>query len=320
MSKLAHLLEIIVMLQYKPLTSASELSEILGVDKKTIYRYIDSLNEANIPVRTKKGRYGGFHIDEKFCMKPGKLSKNEIEALMMATEILTNENGFYYEFELKNAVSKIMSTELNLNVELQDLKDLEEFKIKNIGCSNKLDKKIAEINFAMQRGKTINIDYYSINKNDITVHKVDSYNLLFSKGSWYMAGYSYFSDRIEIFNLSRINKVEITNEIYMKPSSFSLEEYWDKNITVFREEQKEVKIRFCGKAISTIKKGIWCENQEIEEYEDGSVMLHMYVEDIGEIKKWIMGFGSDAEIIEPQELRTEIMDDIKLLVKKYEKI
>ncbi|WML35995.1 HTH domain-containing protein [Clostridium sp. OS1-26] len=54
MSKISHLLEMIITLQYKGLTTASELAETLEVDKKTIYRYINSLNKANIPVYTKK--------------------------------------------------------------------------------------------------------------------------------------------------------------------------------------------------------------------------------------------------------------------------
>ncbi|WP_406541734.1 helix-turn-helix transcriptional regulator [Clostridium ljungdahlii] len=54
MSKISNLLEIIIMLQYKGLTTASELSEILEVDKKTIYRYIRNLNEASVPIYTKK--------------------------------------------------------------------------------------------------------------------------------------------------------------------------------------------------------------------------------------------------------------------------
>jgi biotin operon repressor len=62
MSKLSHLLDLIIMLQYKEFTTASELADILEVDKKTIYRYIDTLQDSNIPVESKKGRYENFYL------------------------------------------------------------------------------------------------------------------------------------------------------------------------------------------------------------------------------------------------------------------
>ncbi len=69
MSKISHILQLLIILQYKEFVTAGELSDFLMVDKKTIYRYINSLNLANIPIHAKKGRYGGFYIDKNFYMK-----------------------------------------------------------------------------------------------------------------------------------------------------------------------------------------------------------------------------------------------------------
>lgn len=66
MSKISHLVKMLIMLQYKEITTATELSEILGVDKKTIYRYKNTLISSDIPVHTKKGRYGGIYIEKIF--------------------------------------------------------------------------------------------------------------------------------------------------------------------------------------------------------------------------------------------------------------
>lgn len=321
MSKLSHLLEMIITLQYKPLTSASELAEILRVDKKTIYRYIDSLNEASIPVHTKKGRYGGFYLDDEFCMKPNNLSEEELKAIIMASEILTKENGFNYETELKNAVAKIKKVEINAKPELQHMLEDKGFNLNYIGCMENLDENIAKINYAMQKGRTLNVTYYSVNKNSAAVHKVDPYNLVFLKGSWCLIGYSYYLNCVETFKFSRIKRIKVTNEIYMKPVTFSLNEYFDKNIGKPNLEQINIKIKFSNNSNVSdfIKNNIWYDNQEIEETEDGHIVLKFSTPDFGDVKSWIMGFGAEAEVIEPQNLRDQILNDIEILLKIYKK-
>ncbi|MCY6484451.1 HTH domain-containing protein [Clostridium aestuarii] len=120
MSKLSHLLELIIMLQRKELTTASEIAEIFNVDKKTIYRYVEALKAANIPVESKKGRYGGFSINKDFYIKYPKLDSKELEALLMAAKMLTREKGFFYADELQSAVMKIKNTVVNNKDEFKD--------------------------------------------------------------------------------------------------------------------------------------------------------------------------------------------------------
>jgi predicted DNA-binding transcriptional regulator YafY len=319
MSKLSHLLEMIVTLQYKPLTSASELAEILGVDKKTIYRYIGSLNEANIPVHTKKGRYGGFYIDKEFCMKSNNLNWDELNAVIMASELLTKERGFNYEIELKKAVSKIKSVEFNCNMELQHMKEDKGFIMNHIGCMESLDDNIAKINHAMQKGRTVSITYFSINKSSMVVHKVDPYTLMFYKGAWHLIGYSYLLNCVETFKLSRVKKIKLTTEIYMKPATFSLEEYLEKNKGIFKAGQTEVKVKFTGSAVAFIKNNSWYDDQQIDEMEDGSIVLKFLTNELKDTKSWVMGFGTEAEIVQPEKLRYDIINDIETLSKIYKK-
>lgn len=321
MSKLSHLLEMIITLQYKPLTSASELAEILGVDKKTIYRYIDSLNEANIPVHTKKGRYGGFYLDDEFCMKPNNLSEEELKAIIMASEILTKENGFNYENELKNAVAKIKKVEINAKPELQHMVKDKGFKLDRIGCIENLDENIAKVNYAMQKGRTLSITYYSVNKNSTVVHKVDPYNLVFHKGDWCLIGYSYYLNCVETFKFSRIRRIKSTNEIYMKPVTFSLKEYLDKNKSKSNLDEIDIKIKFSSNSNVSdfIKDNIRYDNREIEENKDGNIVLKFSVADFEDVKEWIMGFGAEVEVVEPQSLRDQILNDIEMMLKIYKK-
>lgn len=317
MSKISHLLEMIITLQYKGLTTASELAETLEVDKKTIYRYISSLNKANIPVHTKKGRYGGFYIDEEFYMKPSKLTEGEVQAILMATQILTQENGFMHEKDLQSAVSKIKSLCINDNSELKCLNDNGDFKINEIGSLQNLEDKISKVNYSMSRGRSLSLNYFSINKNSLTIRKVDSYNLIFKSGAWYIIGYCHMKDQVETFKVSRIKGLKITDEIYMTPHTFSLKEYLDNNWGLFMGEKDKITIKFDKSLDSIIRDTKWHANEEIENLQDGSVLFSVYINETDEIKKWIMSFGKNAEVIEPQQLREEIKEEIEEMYKKY---
>ncbi len=320
MSKISHLIEMIITLQYKGLTTASELAETLEVDKKTIYRYINSLNKASIPIHTKKGRYGGFYIDQEFYMKPSKFSQEEIQALLMTTQILTEENGFMYEKDLQKAVEKIKSLYINSDSELKFLNKTRNFKIDKAGNFQNLEDKISKINYAMSRGRTLSINYFFINKNDSIIKKVDPYNLIFRDGEWNIIGYSYVSDEVEIFKLSRIESLKITDEIYMRPHTFSLKGYLQENLSIFKDDKNKIIIKFNKKIKDFIKDKRWYINQDMENLQDGSILLNIYLDglqEIEELKTWILGFGKNAEVIEPIILREKIKEEVEIMLKQY---
>lgn len=317
MSKISHLLEMIITLQYKGLTTASELAETLDVDKKTIYRYISSLNKASIPVHTKKGRYGGFYIDEEFYMKPSKLSEDEIQSLLMATQILTEENGFIHQKHLESAVSKIKSFSVNDNMELKSLNDNGDFKINEIGSLQNLEDKISKINYSMNRGRALSLNYFSVNKNSLTIRKVDPYNLIFKSGAWYIIGYCHMKEKVETFKVSRIKSLKVTDEIYMRPHNFQLKDYLENCWGLFTGEKTKVIIKFDKDIQSFIKDTKWHVNQEIKSLEDGSVLFSVYVDETDGVKNWVMSFGKNAEVMEPSELRDEIKQEVQEMYKKY---
>ncbi|PRR86047.1 HTH domain protein [Clostridium luticellarii] len=317
MSKISNLLEMIMIIQYKGLTTASELAQTLGVDKKTVYRYISSLNKANIPVYTKKGRYGGFYIDKNFYMKPVDLTKEELTALLMASEMLTTQNEFVYERELKSAVYKIKNVCVNSKMDLNDIDDTGNFSMDYIGNTENLENKISKVNYSMNKGRSLNINYFSINKSNLTMRKVDPYNLIFKQGDWYIIGYCHMKDDVESFKLNRIKSLEVSSDIYIRPHNFSLKDYLRDHWELFMEGNIKVVVKFNRNISSFIKEVQWTVNQNVAELENGNVLLSFYVDDVEDVKEWVMGFGRNAEVIEPEKLRKNIKLELEELYKKY---
>lgn len=313
MAKLSHLLELINILQYKKFSTASELADMLEVDKKTIYRYMDSLNMASIPVRAKKGRYGGFYIGDEYYMKQPALTNDEVQALLLSSEILSKENGFIYAEELKKAVSRIINSSLNTQKELSNIKETMDFQVSKIGSFEDLEGKISKLNYAMQNNLSIKISYFSMSKNGQTTRVVDPYSLTFRKGFWYLIGYCHLREEIRIFKVLRIKSIRVTEAKFKKPKSFSVKEYMKNSWNIYRGEDTEVKIIFNKEIAPFIKETDWHENQKIEDLPNGEIAFTVFVNGTNEIKSWIMGFGDKVKVMEPASLKDEIKKEIKKL-------
>ena len=78
-----------------------------------------------------------------------------------------------------------------------------------------------------------------------------------------------------------------------------------------------VKIRFSPKQALYIQERKWCTNQDIEKCADGSLHLTQHTSGWSDVKKWILSFGADAELLEPEDKRKEIMEEISRTAELY---
>jgi predicted DNA-binding transcriptional regulator YafY len=117
--------------------------------------------------------------------------------------------------------------------------------------------------------------------------------------------------------VERIESAESTDNQFEYPEGFDPEEYLSSAFSLYFEEPVEVKIRFAIDQARYIRERLWAKGQVIQEDEDGSVMLTINTSGWGDIKRWVMSFGSNAEVLEPGEMRQEIADELSKSVANY---
>ncbi|MBP7232217.1 MAG: WYL domain-containing protein, partial [Syntrophaceae bacterium] len=81
----------------------------------------------------------------------------------------------------------------------------------------------------------------------------------------------------------------------------------------------EVKIRFCAAQAPYIRERRWCKKQQMEILDDGTVILTLHTSGWYDVKKWLLSFGANAEILEPDEKRKEVQEEIKRMASQYTK-
>ncbi|HPK53459.1 MAG TPA: WYL domain-containing protein, partial [Smithellaceae bacterium] len=75
--------------------------------------------------------------------------------------------------------------------------------------------------------------------------------------------------------------------------------------------------RFCAKQAPYIRERKWCRKQHIEDLHDGCIVLTMSTSGWYDVKKWILSFGADAELLEPADKRRDIMKEIRQAASLY---
>ena len=113
-----------------------------------------------------------------------------------------------------------------------------------------------------------------------------------------------------------MQSAKLTNRRFEIPPDFNFDEFQKTAFSVIWGEPQEVKIRFSSSQAPYIRERTWHPSQQIETCGDGSIILTLKVADLWEVKRWLIGFGAEAEVLLPLELREEIADECRALVKR----
>jgi predicted DNA-binding transcriptional regulator YafY len=173
----------------------------------------------------------------------------------------------------------------------------------------------------MHQKKQVRIYYQSLTEWEEICTCINPYRIMFCRRSWYVIGRSSIHREIRTFNIGRILNAEPVDFHYRVPARFNLERYLGNAWSMIREkgQRHEIKIRFKKMVAYNVAEVAWHKTQKIEWNEDESMDFHVTVDGLNEISWWIMGYGSQAEVLEPPELRKIISKRASEMKKIYSK-
>lgn len=320
MSKISMMFQIVCLLQTNYILSATELGEILETSPRNIKAYIESLRLSGVPIEGFSGRRGGYFLSNTYEFRPPRLSRSEYSALSLAEEVLTQDNGFHYEREIKTAFSKIKAAQGELIGESNlIMEDESVFAKGNMDVSPKIKTHLSSIRKAIFDRKRISIVHRNPTKKQVTTRKIDPYNLVYRNTSWYIIGHCNLRGEIRMFKLARIEDVKVLDESYHIPLNFSITSYMKNTLDLINPgKEYDVEIRFFHPASVWVSEKLWLPTQKIVWLKDDSIVFSAKVNGLTDIKKWVLGYGSLAKVIKPKELVDKLKGEIEAMVGAYE--
>jgi proteasome accessory factor B len=300
--------------------NANDLAKACGIGRRTIFRDLEALKHAGVPVEfdTDRDRYS---IPSTYFLPPTNFTAAEALALIaLAGEIGRGGQVPFYEaarsaaLKLENSLPVPLQNELNLmtrsiRIHLGAVSDL---KGQQAIYQSLVDARAAR--------RVVRIQYSSLTEWETITTKLRPYHLMFSRHSWYVIGRSSVHGEVRTFNLSRVESLTLLSERYKVPHSFRLEQYLGNAWVMIPEDgpDYEVHVRFQPLVARNVAEVMWHPTQRTAFHEDGSMDFYATVSGLSEIAWWILGYGDQAEVIAPTKLRRQIIRRAKNMVAIYE--
>ena len=316
MSKYDRLLHVLNLLRARHGLKTSDLARECEVSERTIYRDIIALSSANIPIYFDNG----YRLLSDAFLPPLNFTLEDylVLKLSLSSSVLM-ENSPLRKYA-KRVLAKI---EGNLNprlkTEMGRIKEPLKITIKSTSDFSKLSLIFKLIEQSMLKKKSLEIEYESL-ETKVTTRQLDPYSLIFRRHAWYLIEFCHLREQIRIFRLNRIKKVSLLDKSFEIDPDFSLSNFFEESWEIYQGEPVIVKIRFKGVGAKVIGSGQHHPSEKISELKDGSSLYEVKVCGIEEISRWILGFGENAEVLEPKELRDKMKTTIENLSKIYCKV
>ena len=296
------LIQIIFLLLRHENITAKQLAQELGVSTRTIYRDINTLSIAGIPITSQKGYGGGLSLLEGFALDKSYFTQEEQSNIIQALQILKSSHYPDADRTL-NKVAGLFSHTLQ--------SDWLEIDFSYWGSPEKERRNMTALERAVINKYVIKFTYYN-SELTITEQTVEPLKLLFKSHSWYLIAFSRRREEIRTYKLSRIRNLQITDQLFDRtlPADFSLtpayqEEY---NIPLF-------KLHFSEK----IAYKVYDEFQEeyIKKLEDGTLEVTFRYQLSDWTFLYLLSFGEYVEIIEPVEARMLLKEKAQKILALY---
>lgn len=309
--KIERLIAIIMLLLQRDTISTKELSERLEVSRRTIFRDIDTLNIAGMPIMVTKGAAGGVGLMKSYKVDKKLFTPKDVQSLITS---LQSYNQVLDNKEITNTLAKLESmTEKDdlLKKNISHQKYSIDFELNDGNRS--LRSLIMVIDTAMNENRYLIFNY--IDKNgDGTIRKVEPYKVVFKESKWYLQAFSVERNDYRIFKLARMSELRLAEETFtprnfealpMDGSDWMTKEFVPVIIKIDKSIKDKVIERFGEENILGIEGNSYIARYPITDNEEGYNKL--------------LNFGRKCELVEPISVRKNFKKYLLDVLEMYEK-
>ena len=302
------LLSIIYILMNKGTVTAAELAERFEVSARTIYRDIDALSIAGIPVYTTKGQNGGISLTEQFVLDKMLVSKKEQQQILAALASL-KETGAHEETEILAKLGDFFKEKPENWVAI-DFSD----------WSGRRKELFNQIKDAILNRHVIQFDYYG-QYGEMSSRCVEPVQLLFKEYTWYVRAFCRTRRAMRLFKVLRMKRVTVLEETFtpIEDRNHTPEDEWfaeSINPAEYNSEMPDIIIEIDKKEAYRIYDRF--EEDEITVQPDGNFKIRINCFPDDWIYGLILSFGPSAKVLEPEHIKSEINRRIDKMKKIYE--
>lgn len=300
------LLSILLIISDKRLVTGKELAEHFEVSLRTIYRDIDKICEAGVPIASIGGKGGGYYIMENYNIDNLFLNKKEVQTLIPVVDNLNFLFGRNQKFN--DMVLKFKNVYENEDIKNNKLS----INMSHFSMEEELKEDLFLIDEAIEKVRLLEFDY--INRRiEYSKRMVEPIRIEFIRGEWYLAAFCRVRNDYRRFKLVRIRNLRLGDEFIRK--DISNEELDKIFCESYDKKSIKVKLKFTERIGRQLSE--YFSKNSIKPEKDGTFIVEDFFPYEEGLIKYILSFGKDCEVLSPDNLREEVEDYIKGILVNY---
>jgi predicted DNA-binding transcriptional regulator YafY len=310
MNKTDRLLAIVLKLQSGGGMRAEDLAAFFETSKRTIYRDIQALSEAGVPVIATPGQ--GYALLEGYFLPPLSFSSEEAIMLLLGAEYVARNFDDRYQAGANAAALKIEGVlPQAMAKEVSQLKE----SIRFVTHPAENPDLLKELRRAVLEQKTVRFRYHSrdsqASKELPTEREADPYGLVFVEGTWYMAAFCHLRQAIRNFRLDRMEDLTVTSKTFTRLPGFKLGQSEAAQV-----RNTTVRLLFAPEIVRRVRETRHYYNISEEETPEG-LLVTSKVRRERDILNWVLSWGRQVRVLEPDSLRQAVQAEAQAILDNY---
>lgn len=317
--RLYRLLRIINLVQSKPGIMAKEIAERLETSERNIYRDLEVLNEANIPI-TSLGHGKGYAYASRFSMYPLDWTEQESLAFSLLPSVMEHIEPLLPE-GFESAFEKAMAAHHKEKTKRADIvKDVTDvIQMGTPAYRGEANSFLYDIIQAMLARQTIRATYFTQSRDELSSRDIDPYYLVPRDHRFYLIGYCHFAGDIRTFRVSRFRDVKVLEKTSFDKRDFNIRSYMKHTWSIERGNKLiTFKVKFHPGIARYVKEEELFVKPKLTPLQDGGLLFEVTVNHDREFLGWLSQYGPDAEILEPKPYRDIMRERLGRWQKLYE--
>ncbi len=313
MKRTDRMLGILLELQGKGTRRAEDLAETFQVSRRSIYRDIDALCGAGVPVMAIPGR--GYSLMDGYFLPPLSFTVDEATMLLAGGDAVAQNFDETFGAAARTATEKIAAVlPPALRADVDDLLASIRFVRTDPHADPAALARLRTVRQAIVARRTLRFHYHAKDAHDSaprhTVRQADPYAIVNVDGAWYMHGYCHLRGALRNFRLSRMSELATTDQTFVRPAGFRPRKSQRPTNTI------TARVAFDHSIEQWVRESSFYQLERFEDSPDGPVAV-LATDNIADLVPWILGWGSRAHVLEPRELADRVAGEAAAIAASY---
>ena len=299
-------------------TNCTKLAERLEVSRKTIVRDIAFMRDRlDLPIEFDP-RINAYRYTHPVSAFPTvQVTEGELLALLVARKALEQYRGTPFHRQLEASFEKLAGG-LRDRITFSPADELRSVSFRNTGLGRADLAVFNTLSTAVLRQLEVEFDYRKPGVRRGERRRVRPYHLAHRENLWYLIAFDTDRAALRTFALPRISGAEMTDARFVRPNDFSPEAFFANALGVLGGPGNfEVVIHFTAAVADRVREREWHESQQVRDLPEGGLELTLRLGALAEIEGWVLGWGKDAEVLQPPELRKRLATTSAFLAGAY---